>query len=161
MSGTGTRAFAVQVARFGVVGGFGFVLDVGLFNLLLLTVLAPEHVHGGPVIAKTVSTLVAILANWLGNRYWTFATERSERSVREGVEFLVASIAGMAVGVGCLWVSHYVLHLTTVLEDNVASNVIGVLLGAVVRFWLYRSWVFRPGRGETVPAMVEARDRLD
>jgi putative flippase GtrA len=159
MSRSETRALAVQIARFGVVGGFGFVLDVGVFNLLLLTVLAPDHVHGGPVIAKTASTLVAILANWLGNRYWTFAAERSDRSVREGVEFLVASIVGMVVGVGCLWFSHYVLHLTTVLDDNVASNVIGVLLGAAVRFWLYRSWVYRPGRGEAVPAPV--RDRLD
>jgi putative flippase GtrA len=151
----------VQLARFGVVGGFGFVLDVGVFNLLLLTVFAPEHVHGGPVLAKTISTLVAILANWLGNRYWTFAAERSDRSVREGMEFLVASIIGMAVGVGCLWVSHYGLHLTTVLDDNLASNVVGVLLGAVVRFWLYRSWVYRPGRADGVAVPARSRDRLD
>ncbi len=161
MSRTDARAVALQVARFGVVGGFGFVLDVGVFNLLLLTVLAPEHVHGGPVLAKTVSTLVAILANWLGNRYWTFSQQRSDRSVREGVEFAVASIIGMAVGVGCLWFSHYVLHLTTVLEDNVASNVVGVLLGAVVRFWLYRSWVFRPGRDEPVAEPARVREGLD
>jgi len=161
MSRTNARAFAAQLARFGVVGGFGFVLDVGVFNLLRLTVLAPEHVHGGPVIAKTISTLVAILANWLGNRYWTFSAERSDRSLREGVEFLVASIVGMAVGVGCLWVSHYVLHLTTVLDDNLASNVVGVLLGAVVRFWLYRSWVYRPGRADGVAVPVRSRDRLD
>lgn len=154
MSRTGMRAFVVQLARFGVVGGFGFVLDVGVFNLLLLTVFSPEHVHGGPVIAKTISTLVAIVANWLGNRYWTFSAERSDRGVREGIEFAVASIIGMAVGVGCLWFSHYVLHLTTLLDDNVASNVVGVLLGAVVRFWLYRSWVYRPGRRE--PARVPA-----
>jgi putative flippase GtrA len=160
-----TRELAAQVARFGVVGGFGFVLDVGVFNLLLLSVLAPEHVYGGPVIAKTISTLVAILANWLGNRYWTFAPDRSRRGLREGVEFAIASIVGMAVGVGCLWVSHYVLHFTTVLDDNVASNVIGVLLGSVVRFWLYRSWVFRPGRAEPVPVPapvpVRAGDRTD
>jgi putative flippase GtrA len=161
MSRTNARAFVAQLARFGVVGGFGFVLDVGVFNLLLLTVLAPEHVHGAPVIAKTVSTLVAIAANWLGNRYWTFSAQRSDRSVREGVEFLIASIVGMAVGVGCLWFSHYVLHLTTVLDDNLASNVVGVLLGAVVRFWLYRSWVYRPGRTEGVAVPARSRDRLD
>jgi putative flippase GtrA len=156
-----TRGLVAQIARFGVVGGFGFVLDVGVFNLLLLSVLAPEHVHGGPVIAKTISTLVAILANWLGNRYWTFATERSDRSVREGVEFAVASIVGMGVGVGCLWFSHYVLHFTTVLDDNVASNVVGVLLGSVVRFWLYRSWVYRPGRFDGAPVPAPARDRVE
>jgi putative flippase GtrA len=81
--------------------------------------------------------------------------------VREGVEFLVASIIGMAVGVGCLWVSHYVLHLTTVLDDNLASNVVGVLLGAIVRFWLYRSWVYRPGRTDGVAVPAQARDRVE
>jgi putative flippase GtrA len=161
MSRTNARAFAVQLVRFGVVGGFGFVLDVGVFNLLLVTVLAPEHVHGAPVIAKTASTLVAIVANWLGNRYWTFSAERSDRSLREGIEFGIASIIGMAVGVGCLWFSHYVLHLTTLLDDNVASNIVGVLLGAVVRFWLYRSWVYRPGRTDGVAVPVQARDSLD
>jgi putative flippase GtrA len=155
MQWTRARALLGQIARFGVVGGLGFVLDVGVFNLLLLTVLRPEHVHGAPVIAKTISTLVAILANWLGNRYWTFAAERGSSSVREGVEFAVASVIGMAVGVGCLWFSHYVLHLTTLLDDNVASNVVGVLLGAVVRFWLYRSWVYRPGRREQVPVLAD------
>jgi putative flippase GtrA len=156
MTGTGTRALALQLARFGVVGGFGFVLDVGLFNLLMLS--GFQHLHGGPVIAKALSTLVAIAANWLGNRYWTFATERSARSVREGVEFGIASLIGMVVGVGCLWFSHYVLHLTSLLEDNVASNVVGVLLGSAVRFWLYRSWVFRPGRADGAAIPVRIRE---
>ena len=33
-----------QLARFGVVGLGGLVLDVGIFNLLRLTVLAPDEV---------------------------------------------------------------------------------------------------------------------
>jgi putative flippase GtrA len=156
MTSSGRRAFVLQLARFGMVGGFGFVLDVGVFNLLMLS--GFDHLHGGPVLAKTVSTLVAIAANWLGNRYWTFAAERSSRSVREGIEFAIASVIGMAVGVGCLGFSHYVLHLTTLLDDNVASNVVGVLLGAVVRFWLYRSWVYRPGRADGAVVPVPVRE---
>jgi len=52
----------------------------------------------------------------------------------------------MGIGLACLWVSHYVLGHTSVLADNISSNVIGLLLGAVFRFVLYRYWVFSPTR---------------
>lgn len=52
----------------------------------------------------------------------------------------------MLIGLTCLWVSHYVLGYTSLLADNISSNVIGLALGTVFRFWLYREWVFRPRR---------------
>ena len=51
------RALFGQFVRFGVVGLVGVVVDVGIFNLLRLTVLAPELIHEGPVIAKVISTM--------------------------------------------------------------------------------------------------------
>src|ERR1700712_3514576 len=62
------RRLFTQLARFGIVGAVGFVVDFGVFNLLRLTVFTPEQVHAGPVYAKVVSTALAILVNWIGNR---------------------------------------------------------------------------------------------
>jgi putative flippase GtrA len=135
-----------QLWKFALVGGVGFVLDVAVFNALRLTLFTPEHVHAGPLLAKTVSTVVAIIANWIGNRYWTFGPHRSTRSALEAVEFIAVSVLGMLVGLACLWVSHYMLGLDTVLADNISSNVVGLLLGSAVRFALYRHWVYHPGR---------------
>lgn len=137
-----------QLLQFALVGGIGFVLDVAVFNALRLTVLAPQQLHGGPVLAKVLSTVVAIAANWVGNRYWTFGPHRRSGEAGEAAEFLLASLLGLGVGVACLWVSHYLLGLTSVLADNVASNGVGLLLGSVLRFWLYRQWVYRPDRAE-------------
>jgi len=39
-----------------------------------------------------------------------------------------------------------VLGYTSVLADNISSNVVGLFLGAVFRFVLYRYWVFSPTR---------------
>lgn len=147
-----SSALLHQLWKFALVGGVGFVLDVTVFNGLRLTLLSPERVYEGPLIAKTVSTLVAIAANWVGNRYWTFGPHRSTRSALEAVEFLAVSVLGMLVGLGCLWVSHYVLGLDSVLADNISSNVVGLLLGSVVRFALYRHWVYHPARRHRVPA---------
>ena len=138
------RALLSQFVRFGIVGLGGLVVDVAVFNILRLTVLAPEVVHEGPVIAKVISTSLAIVANWMGNRYWTFGSERRLQAWREGVEFAIVSIAGMGIGLLCLWISHYVLGYTSLLADNVASNVIGLALGTAFRFTFYRLWVFNP-----------------
>jgi len=147
-SGLSSRAatLLIQFTKFGAVGALGFVIDVGVFNLLRTTVLRPESLHEGPLIAKVISTVLAILANWIGNRYWTFSEHRSSSTVREGVEFFAVSLVGMFIGVACLWVSHYVMGFTSVLADNIASSVIGLGLGALFRFALYRWWVFAPHR---------------
>lgn len=140
------RGLFVQLAQFGLVGAAGLLVDLTVFNALRLTVLSPDVVHTGPLLAKVISTLLAIAANWIGNRYWTFRAQRRDSTVREGVEFFAVSLAGMAIGLGCLWFSHYVLGFTSVLADNIAANVVGLALGAIFRFTLYRYWVFAPSR---------------
>ena len=140
------RGLLSQLTKFALVGGVGFALDLAVFNILRLTVLSPESVHEGPIIAKLISTAVAILANWIGNRFWTFGPHRRSNSGLEALEFFAVSIVGMGLGLLCLWVSHYVLGYTSLLADNISSNVIGLILGSVVRFALYRHWVFHPAR---------------
>ena len=135
-----------QLARFGVVGLGGLVIDIGIFNLLRLTVLSPDEIESGPLIAKVISTSVAIAFNWLGNRYWTFRATRRTQALREAIEFIAVSLAGSLISLLCLWISHYVLGFTSVLADNVSSNVIGLALGTAFRFVFYRWWVFHPDR---------------
>jgi len=144
------RRLGIQVVQFGIVGAAGLLVDLTVFNALRLTVLSPENLHTGPLLAKIISTLLAIATNWLGNRYWTFSNERQSNTVREGIEFFAVSLLGMSIGLGCLWVSHYVLGFTSVLADNISANVVGLALGAVFRFVLYRYWVFSPSRAASV-----------
>ena len=140
------RTLIAQLARFGVVGAVGFVVDVGIFNILRVTVFSPTQIHEGPVWAKIVSTSIAIVINWLGNRYWTFRKEARKHPLSEAIEFFVVSGVGMGIGLGCLWISHYVLGYTSQLADNISANVIGLALGTLFRFALYRLWVFNPKR---------------
>ncbi len=136
-----------QVGRFGAVGLVGLVVDIALFNLLRATVLSPEEVAAGPIIAKIVSTSVAIVVNWIGSRYWAFRLEHRRPPLREAVEFVLVSIGGLIIAVACLAVSRELLGFTSVLADNIASNVVGLALGGLFRFALYRWWVFHPRRG--------------
>ncbi|WP_223405385.1 GtrA family protein [Occultella gossypii] len=137
-------AWFSEMMRFGTVGLIAFVVDTGLFNLLRF---GPGELLGHkPLTAKVVSVTVAVLVAWLGNRYWTFAAKRSRETAaarsRELMQFALVNVAGMAIGVGCLAVSHYLLGFTSPLADNISANGVGLVLGTIFRYLAYRYWVF-------------------
>jgi putative flippase GtrA len=136
----------LQLVKFGAVGGVGVVVNFVVFNALWLTVFHPGRMPNGPMYATVVATLAAIVVNWLGNRYWAFADDRQANSGREALEFFAASLIGMLVPVGCLAFSQYVLGQHSLLSDNIATNVVGLLLGTALRFVLYKFWVYSPKR---------------
>lgn len=128
--------------KFGVVGLVGYFVDVLVFNALRLGVTGTDHFFQGPIGAKIVSVTIATLATWFGNRYWTFREHRRKNFVLELFEFSVVSVGGLGIGLLCLWISHYVLGLDSLLADNISTNVIGLFIGTAFRFLLYRFWVY-------------------
>jgi putative flippase GtrA len=144
-----------QLIKFGAVGAVGFVVNLAVFNALMLTVLA--GVPHKTLIATAIATLIAIGTNWVGNRYWAFSKNRQENTAREGAEFFIVSLAGMAIPLLCVWVSHYALGFTSLLADNIANNVVGLALGMVFRFGFYRWWVFSPERAARHARAATAR----
>jgi putative flippase GtrA len=133
--------FLVYVLKFGAVGFVGLAVDIGLFNVLILGG-AGDGWWSHPVGAKFWSTLAAIIVNWVGNRYWTFRNDRRHHVLREFLEFFAASLAGMGVTLAFVWFTNDVLGFTSLLANNLSANVIGLGLGTLVRFVLYRYWVW-------------------
>lgn len=133
-----------QLIKFGAVGAVGFAVNLLVFNLLMLFVLV--NVPHKTLFSTAIATLVAIGTNWVGNRYWAFSGNRNENATREGIEFFIVSLAGMAIPLLCVWVSHYLLGYQSLLADNISNNVVGLALGTVFRFAFYRWWVFSPER---------------
>ena len=135
------RALASELARFGVVGLGGFVVDVGGFNLLRFAG-GPGPLYDYPLTAKVISSDFGIVVAWLGNRYWTYAQQRRTKMHHEFAHFMAVCAVGIGISLGCLWVSHYALGFTSAVADNIATNVIGLGLATAFRFWAYRTHVF-------------------
>jgi putative flippase GtrA len=132
-----------EAAKFGAVGAIAFVVDTGVFNLMRTGIIGGDQGFAEkPLTAKTISVLVATVVAWLGNRYWTFRHRRRASLQREFVLFGVMNVGGLAISLACLGFSHYVLQLTSALADNIAGNVVGLVLGTLFRFWAYRQFVF-------------------
>jgi putative flippase GtrA len=151
----GLLAYAV---KFGIVGLIGLVIDVTLFNLLRLGVFGDEGWTQSAIGAKTISTSVAIIFNWLGNRYWTFRKHRRRNYLREFAEYVIVSLGGMAIALVCLWISHHVLGYTSLVADNISTNVVGLALGTAFRFVLYRYWVFGHHRADGLSNLARVEE---
>lgn len=142
------RALALkfrQLARFGVVGGLAYVVDVGVFNLLMF---GPGEVLGHkPLTSKVVSVAVATIVSWIGNRYWTFSATRNPNRTREILTFAAANVGGLLIGLLCLWFTVYVLNLRGPVAANVSANGVGLVLGTAFRFFAYKYFVFTHDEG--------------
>lgn len=150
------RRWFVELVRFVVVGGASFVIDLGLFNLL---VYGPGHLLGAkPLTAKIISVVVATLASWIGNRHWTFSEKRTEQRGRELLTYGILNAVGALIPVGTLAISRYMLHLAGPLEDN-AATVIGIAIATIFRYVGYKLWVFT-GSGKTEEAAITAATQL-
>lgn len=131
------RRIGGELARFGTVGAVAYVIDVGLFNLLRAGALA-DH----PLTAKGISVIVATTFAFLANRNWTYRDRARTGYGRETALFFATNAAALLISWACLATSHYLLGLDSQLADNISGNIIGVGLGTLFRFWVYRTWVF-------------------
>ncbi|MFE0799746.1 GtrA family protein [Streptomyces sp. NPDC058812] len=131
---------AREVVKFGAVGGAGVLVNLLVFNLV-------RHVTDLAVVrASIIATVVAIVFNYLGFRYFTYRDRDKGRRTREMSLFLVFSAVGLVIENGVLYTATYGFGWDSPLQSNI-FKFLGIGIGTLFRFWSYRSWVFR-----TLPA---------
>jgi putative flippase GtrA len=123
-----------ELARFVAVGAACTVAYVLLY-LVLRTAM-------GPQAANALSLLVTAVANTALNRSFTFGVRGRRHAVRHQVRGLLAFGAGLLLTSGALAALHAVsarpgrgAEVTVLIGAN--------LLATILRYALYRSWVFR------------------
>ena len=80
-----------RFTKFLVVGVTGFIVDFGIFNLLLRALNFP------PVLAQAISFTLAAINNFVWNRYWTYPDSRSKPLLRQFGLFFVLSVIGLLI----------------------------------------------------------------
>lgn len=123
--------------RFGVIGGLGFLVEIGSFNLWIF------FTNGGPLIANIVSVLLAILFNWAGNHFVNFEKNKEKSIFKEIIQFFIASGAvAIPLSTIMLTISYYGFGQ----EDIIVTNIIkvaAIIVSAYAKFVLYKKWVFK------------------
>lgn len=127
---------AREVAKFGVVGAVGLVVNIAVSNLLWRYTDIPT------VRAGLLATFVAILCNYVGFRYWTYRDRDKSGRTRELTLFLLFSVVGAVIETGVLYAATYGFGWDTPVQSNV-FKIVGIGVATMFRFWSYRTWVFR------------------
>jgi putative flippase GtrA len=124
-----------ELAKFGVVGLIGSVVDLGGAAVL----------HGavgiGPMFSKAASLTAATVITYLGSRFWTFRHRVNQALLREGTLFAALNLVGLGIAEVVIAVTTYGLGLKSALAYNAAS-VAGTGLGTIFRYFSYKKWVF-------------------
>lgn len=139
------RGLLGEAVRFLTVGGLATLVALIGFNVVahgLLVGRAP--LEDQPIAAYVVANLVAGVVAYAGMRVWAFRDREVQDPAAGLIRFFALGALTMTVPVVCLWVSRYVLGLTGPLADNLSANVVGLGLGVVARFWVFRRYVFGP-----------------
>lgn len=140
------RAGALS-ARFLVVGAISTAIEIAAFNLLLLTGM-------GPVAAKVVASLIALVNAYIGNREWAFRSRARTGAGRQMVKFLLVNAFCTGLGAGGVWVGAHALEVFFGAVDPVGLNVVNLFAIAgvtVIRFLLYHFVVFPTARAIPSP----------
>ena len=73
-------------------------------------------------------------------------TPQTDNPLREYLLYAVFNVVAIALQLGCLGFSRYVLDLSSPLSDNISGTLIGQIVAVVFRYWAYDKFVFRVGQ---------------
>ena len=155
--------------KFAVVGVIGAVIDFGSFNLLRLPFLSfaeagmfdglEELLHVESIsiavgIVTGISFVLAVISNFIWNRYWTYPESRSKSKRLQMTQFAAVNAAGFFVrppvfAYTHLWFGAVLLNVVPSLGEETAywlgDNICLMMIVGVVMLWNFfvnRYWTY-------------------
>jgi putative flippase GtrA len=164
--GSRWQRLLAEVGRFLAVGGLATIVALILFNWLVHGYNTTDEalLHDHVILAYVIANTVGMVISYRGSRSWAFRDRPPRQADGGRLAFLVINIVTMGLPIGCLWVSRDLLGLDDPISDNISANVIGLAMGLVARFYLFRRFVFRrpvhlPHRARPRQPVSEPTDR--
>ena len=131
----------LQLVRFGVVGGVGFVINLAVYTLCVHVIGIDYHV------AAVVAWFVAVANNFVLNRHWTFDA-RDGRAHHQAMRFLLVSLAAEAVSLLLLTLFVEAAHL-----PKVPAQALAVAASMPFNFLGNKLWTFSTGARASLDAV--------
>lgn len=137
----------VRFVKFGIVGLIGSVIDFGVFNLLTIAFNVTS------IASSTVSFALAVINNFILNRFWTYPETRQSSIYKPLVQFAIVSCLGLAIRIPLFaWLEKMLIPLAAKTIPNVLTptivghNIALALVIGVVMLWNFfanRFWTFK------------------
>jgi putative flippase GtrA len=118
-----------QLAKFGIVGATGYLVNLGVYTLLV----RKAGVHYIP--AAVASFTVAVSSNYTWNRVWTFRHQRGHIGY-QGLRFLIVSLVTLGANVVILFA------LAQAGLEKIAAQAVAIVLVMPLNFLGNKLWSF-------------------
>lgn len=123
----------VQLAKFCLVGGSGYVVNLAVFSAAF-GIFGLHH-----LVAATIAFLVAVTNNFWWNRHWTFAA-RAGHAGFQAARFVTVSVAAFLVAATVLEVL-----VTVVGVPEIPAQAVAIVVATPMNFVGNKMWSFGPG----------------
>ncbi len=134
--------------RFMVVGSIGAVVDLGVFNILSSLLGVPA------LIAQAISFSLAVVSNFIWNRFWTYPDSRNKPIANQLIQFVIVSVIGLGIRTlifdrleeAMIWVAAQVLPKNFFLSSTVVGHNLSLATVIVIimlwNFFVNRYWTY-------------------
>lgn len=161
MSLLNSKQERIRFLKFSFVGVTGTVVDFGVMNLMSLVFNTPFF------WAQAISFTVAVINNFLWNRYWTYPDSRSKKAEKQLIQFILINVVGILVRTPLIsWLNNRLLGTINNLTINlpVENAVVSQNLALAVSIVIILLWNFFANRHWTygdVPIGAESPTPVD
>ena len=147
MSFIADRKERMRFLKFSFVGVTGTIIDFGVMNLMSLVFHLPL------LWAQGISFTIAVVNNFLWNRYWTYPDSRSKKAPQQLIQFVLINLVGILVRTPLIsWLNNLVLNalnntgIRLPLENFVVSQntalAVSILIILFWNFFANRYWTY-------------------
>ena len=147
MSFIADRKERTRFLKFSFVGVTGTIIDFGVMNLMSLVFHLPL------LWAQGISFTIAVVNNFLWNRYWTYPDSRSKKAPQQLIQFVLINLVGILVRTPLIsWLNNLVLNalnntgIRLPLENFVVSQntalAVSILIILFWNFFANRYWTY-------------------
>jgi putative flippase GtrA len=144
--GARLRRITGEAAKFSAVNVVATIVAIVLFNLLahgIAGVGRPGPLNGWPVTAWFLANCVGMAISFYGSSRYAFKNREASGPAGGALTFVAINLGSFVIPMGCLWITRNVVGWDSAIADNVSANVVGAVLGMLVRFWAFRRFVFK------------------
>ncbi len=134
--------------RFAVVGSIGAIIDLSIFNLL------SSGFGIEALVSQAISFSVAVISNFLWNRYWTYPDSRNKSITSQLGQFVLVSVIGLTIRTlifdrlekSLIWVASQIVSAKFfITPTTIGHNLSLATVIVVIMFWNFfinRYWTY-------------------
>ncbi len=106
-----------QILKFGIVGGLAFLIDYGVYTLLI-SVFDVYY-----IIASIISFTLSVIFNYILSIKWVFDVKKKQ-GVKEFIIFVILSIIGLILNSIILYLSVELMHIHKLIAKIIATFIV-------------------------------------